>query len=493
MSRLVLPGIVLALLPATVLPAVASEPSSTGAVMAENVPGGGFYNEEIHRWAPPQLTVKNGGVVTFSNPTPIPHGIYWVGAAPSCDSGVKEGTTEAASGPEWSGGCTFTKPGVYQYYCTVHGPKMSGTITVPGTPIAATEEPTSVTQTGATLSGALNPQGEATAYYFEYNATSGPVQRTATTSEGATDFTVHSVATTLKGLSPETTYHVKLVAAYGESHTATGVEKTFTTSAVAKPTVSTGSAASLTETGATLKGVLSAGGQVTSYRFEYGLTASYGALTPVQEATLEAVGQEALAPVTGLLPHTLYHFRLIAENASGPQDGEDRTFTTASTPPPSPPSPPSPTSTSPAPPTATTSTAPSPTGVLPGSLLTKAEEPLPGPAFTGSSLKLTIPRHGSNARGSIEVGQSGAGGRLEIDLLAKSALLGKGRGSKLVSVGRLVRQSLPAGRLSFSVALTGQGKRALAHRHSLSLTLRITLTPTRGATTSLTRSVVLRA
>jgi plastocyanin len=492
MLRLVLPGIALALLPATVLPAVASEPSSTGTVTAENVPGGGLYNEEIHRWTPPQLTVKNGGVVTFSNPTPIPHGIRWVGgpAVPSCDSGVKVGTTEAASGPEWSGGCTFTEPGVYQYYCTVHGPKMSGTITVPGTPTATTEEPASVTQTGATLSGAVNPQGEATSYYFEYNATSGPVQRTASTSEAAADFTGHPVSATLKGLSPETTYHVKLVAAYGESHTAIGVEKSFTTPAVAKPTVSTGSAASLTETSATLKGALSAGGQATTYRFEYGPSTSYGKLTSTQSASLEAVGQEALAAVTGLLPDTLYHFRLVAENASGPQQGEDHTFTTASTPPPpSAPNPPSPT-----PPTTTpTQSAPPTASALPpGSLIAKAEEPLSLP-FATSSVKLTAPHHSSVARGSIEVGQAGAGGRLEVDLLVKSALLVKGRGSKLVNVGRLVRQSLSAGKLSFSVALTAQGKRSLAHRHSLPLTVKITLTPTRGATTSLTRSIVLRS
>jgi hypothetical protein len=79
-----------------------------------------------------------------------------------------------------------------------------------------------------------------------------------------------------------------------------------------------------------------------------------------------------------------------------------------------------------------------------------------------------------------------------VDLLAKSASLAKTRHSVSVRVGRLVRASVSAGKESFSVALTASGKRALARHRRLALTVKITLTPVRGAATSVTRSVTLR-
>jgi hypothetical protein len=86
--------------------------------------------------------------VAFSNPTAVPHGVEWVSvpATPVC-SGVPVGTTEAASGTQWSGNCTFTRPGTYSFYCTVHGAAMSGTITVSA---AAGEPPVTTTTTTAT-------------------------------------------------------------------------------------------------------------------------------------------------------------------------------------------------------------------------------------------------------------------------------------------------------------------------------------------------------
>jgi plastocyanin len=132
---------------AAVLPAIASSETSP-TVTAENI--GGFYGEE-HRWTPSQVTVNAGGVVTFSNPTEVKHGVHWISppSTPTCDSGVPVGTTEAVSGTKWSGTCTFTQPGTYTYYCTVHGSAMAGTITVsPGG--TTTPTPTTTTTTGTT-------------------------------------------------------------------------------------------------------------------------------------------------------------------------------------------------------------------------------------------------------------------------------------------------------------------------------------------------------
>jgi plastocyanin len=127
------------------LPAVASSETSP-TVSAENV---GLYN---HYWQPAQATVGAGGTVTFRNATTVPHGIEWrsVPATPQCSSGVPVGTTESASGSEWSGMCSFAQPGTYTFYCTVHHAAMSGTITVSAGGTTTTSTTTTPTGTGTT-------------------------------------------------------------------------------------------------------------------------------------------------------------------------------------------------------------------------------------------------------------------------------------------------------------------------------------------------------
>jgi plastocyanin len=113
-----------------VLPAIAgSETAPT--IEAVNVPAG-LYSEEQHYWQPAQATVAPGGAVPFRNATAVPHGVHWVSGpeTPSCSAGVPVGTTETAAGTNWSGACTFSQPGSYTFYCTVHGAAMSGTIHV---------------------------------------------------------------------------------------------------------------------------------------------------------------------------------------------------------------------------------------------------------------------------------------------------------------------------------------------------------------------------
>jgi hypothetical protein len=78
-----------------------------------------------------------------------------------------------------------------------------------------------------------------------------------------------------------------------------------------------------------------------------------------------------------------------------------------------------------------------------------------------------------------------------VDLLAKRASLAAAGGSARVQVGRLVRQSLRAGRLSFSVTLRARARRALARRHRLPLNVKLVLTPAQGSPSSISRSVVL--
>jgi plastocyanin len=140
----------------------------------------------------------------------------------------------------------------------------------------------------------------------------------------------------------------------------------------------------------------------------------------------------------------------------------------------------------------TTPTTTTPTTTTPTTTPTTPVEPPRGSPLVGSP-SLRSNQHGSSVRGSVQISKTGAGGRLEVDLLAKSASLAKAKRSTRVRVGRLVRSSLYAGSVSFAVPLTARGKAALRRHKRLTLTVKIVLTPLSGAAATVTKNVVLHA
>ena len=106
-------------------------------------------------------------------------------------------------------------------------------------------------------------------------------------------------------------------------------------------------------------------------------------------------------------------------------------------------------------------------------------------------LRLAHSQRGTRIRGSLKVSPAGVGGRLEVRLLVKRASLAGF--ARRVRVGRLVRASLPAGTVSFRVAVNAKARRALRAHRRLALTVKISLTNTQGSIATSTRSVVLHA
>ena len=71
-------------------------------------------------------------------------------------------------------------------------------------------------------------------------------------------------------------------------------------------------------------------GAATTYYVEYGTSTAYGANLPLTPASV-GWGTSAVAvnqALTGLSLNTTYHYRVVAENAAGVSEGEDKEFTT---------------------------------------------------------------------------------------------------------------------------------------------------------------------
>jgi hypothetical protein len=98
--------------------------------------------------------------------------------------------------------------------------------------------------------------------------------------------------------------------------------------AVTKPTASTGGAAHVTQTSATLTGKVNPNGARTTYFFQYGTSRIYGATTGPTDAGSGTRARAATADISGLAPNTRYHYRLVAQNAKGTTFGGDKTITT---------------------------------------------------------------------------------------------------------------------------------------------------------------------
>jgi len=192
-------------------------------------------------------------------------------------------------------------------------------------PIVTTRTATNVTSSTATLNGSVNPNGATTTVHFEYGLTTSYGSSTATHSFSG--HTTQNVSANISGLSPNTTYHFRLVGS-NSGGTRYGGDRTLTTfSPTGAPVAITSPATNVASFSATLHGSVYPHGLPTTVYFQYGTTTSYGRTTPVQTKTGNTY-QSVSANNSGLSASTTYHFRIVATNSAGTKYGGDRTFTT---------------------------------------------------------------------------------------------------------------------------------------------------------------------
>ncbi|MGO9489719.1 MAG: hypothetical protein ACLQBB_11905 [Solirubrobacteraceae bacterium] len=95
------------------------------------------------------------------------------------------------------------------------------------------------------------------------------------------------------------------------------------------PAVHIGAASELGTTAATLKGTVNPAGEtVTTCRFEYGTSLSYGSTKACTPTPAGAEPVQVSGSVTGLSSGTTYHFRLAVTTGAGTFHSSDATFTT---------------------------------------------------------------------------------------------------------------------------------------------------------------------
>ncbi len=99
------------------------------------------------------------------------------------------------------------------------------------------------------------------------------------------------------------------------------------------PTVTSAAASEVQRTTATFNGTIDAEGIASEYHYEYGLDNTYGSSTADIDAGSGSGVAEAPGPVTGLVPNTTYHYRIVGSNASGEINGQDQTLTSEAAPP----------------------------------------------------------------------------------------------------------------------------------------------------------------
>ncbi len=444
-------------------------------------------------WATPgssqpasKVTIASGGSVAFVDDKTAAN-IAWTATAPLCESEVPVAPASPKTG--WEGKCTFPTPGAYHFESsTLFNDGVDNytkyEVVVTGTAKAKTTSTSPQHQTEATLTGSIEPEGNPTEYHFDYGSLSVTEHSSAPASLDAADFTSHSVSLPVSGLLPDTEYHFELIVSYGASQTVSGGPQTFTTLPAAEPAVSTLAASAPEETEATLNGKVDPeGGAEAEYFFEWGAGSSgaYEHTTKVVSLPSDGAEHQVSATVTGLAPGSEYHFRLVAKNKLGSVQGNDLTFMAASTPPAKEPTKESPAK-EPSPTPTPTGGNPTATTSSPPSSGQPKVEPASGPLF--GSVKLASTQHGGVVHGSLVVSSAGSEGQLQIELLTKGVA---------APVGKLVRSSPRAGKLTFALPLNAKGKAALHRHRRLTLTMKITITPLHGAAVTVTRGVVVHA
>lgn len=197
-------------------------------------------------------------------------------------------------------------------------------------PTATTQAATNVKDTTATLNGTVNANNNSTTVMFEYGPTSGYGRLAVADQSPVTGTTDTAVSADIDLLTPETTYHYRVVAT-NSTGTAYGADMTFTTEATGRiPTVTTASVTRITTKKAKSGGnVIDEGSVPVTIRGVCWSTSPNP--TTADRTTDNGPGPGVfVSTLNKLTSSTTYFVRAYATNSVGTAYGEEYQFTTDS-------------------------------------------------------------------------------------------------------------------------------------------------------------------
>jgi hypothetical protein len=295
---------------------------------------------------PPVVTTEVATSIDLTSAT-LNGNLDGLGTAPSVqvsfEWGLTAGYGNTTDNQTMTGGGAFsaniillTQGTTYHYRAKAvgHGAPIYGVdmqFTTPPPPSVTTKTASQITTSSARLNGDLGSLGSTTSVTVSFGwgtfAEANPEAYPYWTN-GEVRTSIGAFYFDLSGLIPGTTYYYQAKAV--GNGTSYGGERSLKIPVI-PPVVTTGAATGVGNSSATLNGELTSLGTAAAVQvsFEWGLTASYGNTTDLQNMT----GTGAFsANISGLTVGSTYHYRTKVVGDGAPVYGSDRSFTT-STPP----------------------------------------------------------------------------------------------------------------------------------------------------------------
>jgi hypothetical protein len=199
-------------------------------------------------------------------------------------------------------------------------------------PSVGTDPASDVSVFTATLNATVSAKGSPATAWFRYgtDATLATASETPHEDIGSGD-DEQSFSAEVDGLEPETTYWFRAVAS-NDGGEREGEIESFTTRALAPPSVATLTPSPVASTTARLVGTVDPNGTNTVAHFEWGTSPSLSTFvsTPDEELGGEMGETEIQRTITDLDPDgRTYYFRVVATNEAGTSESDVRSFRTA--------------------------------------------------------------------------------------------------------------------------------------------------------------------
>ncbi len=186
-----------------------------------------------------------------------------------------------------------------------------------------------VTTKRARLTGTIDPHGIATTYHFNYGPTSSYGASTPEVDAGSGDGE-RQVAQDVAGLSPDTTYHVQVVAT-SNGVVRSGADGLFRTAAA--PTAAVSGPSGVSTDAATLAGEVNTFGLTGSYHFDvWSLDSGYAVSTPTRPVSGSARAERVGAGLVGLPAGERFVVQLTVQSNDSTGVSDMLTFATAPVP-----------------------------------------------------------------------------------------------------------------------------------------------------------------